>query len=145
MVVTVIQKINDNCMDKVSDIKTKVWLFSFSMIFFFNRQPWCCRQLFLWCPAGWHHPHCHWRTLWQHAWLYDSAGTEEAQGKFSTAVRRNKVKFKHHNITLFDQRTQTTRACRRRHAASQSRPTTWHTTQTTCHLLHSLPVTTGWM
>lgn len=39
-------------------------------------------------------------------------------------------------------RIQTTRASRRRHAASQNRPTSWPTTPTTCLPSHSSPVTT---
>lgn len=49
-------------------------------------QPWRCRQLFLWRPAGWHHPHGHRWALWQHAWLHDPAGAEETQGKSETGL-----------------------------------------------------------
>ncbi len=42
---------------------------------------------------------------------------------------------------LLLRRTQTMRAFSRLRGASQSRPTFWHMTPTTCRLLHSLPVT----
>lgn len=45
-----------------------------------SSQSWRSRQLFLWRPTWWHHPHGDWRAIWQYAWLHDPPRAEETQG-----------------------------------------------------------------